>query len=191
MGKERGDNRCARITFAWSHEAHRALSEILRVENQAVGTGQDQFYTFPQNIEPTGEIVRILTDYLSKAAKPKDTLLVLPEGVMLNYLLRMPNPVAPVFFYPPTTTGGREREVVSDLERRPPDWVVIISRDLREYGIERSGGASGSGIQILSWVRDNYAPQIRVGGDPFDVSQHGALLLKHRAGPEVRSLPRP
>jgi hypothetical protein len=155
---------------------------MLRSEDEAVGKGRDQFYTFPQNIEPTGEIVRILSDYLGKAAKPTDTLLVLPEGAMLNYLLRMPSPVAPVFFYSPVTSGGREGAIVSDLERHPPDWVVIISRDLREYGIERYGASPGNGQQILSWVRDNYAPHVRIGGDPFDYRQHGALVLKHKAG---------
>ena len=163
--------------------------QMLRLEDSAVGKGGDRFYTFPQNIEPTGEIVRILADYLGKQAKPGDTLLVLPEGVMLNYLLRMPSPVAPVFFYSPTTSGGREAAIVSDLQRHPPDWVAIISRDLREYGIQRYGATPGNGQRILYWVRDNCVPQIKIGGDPFDPGQHGALLLRRKATPQNTSLP--
>jgi len=101
---------------------------------------------------------------------------------MINYLVRMPGPVAPFIFCSIGTSQGLEEKVVNDLQRRPPDWVVIISRDLREYGIQRHGEADGKGKEILRWVADNYEGAASIGEDPLDVQKHGAVILRHREG---------
>jgi hypothetical protein len=83
---------------------------------------------------------------------------------------------------------GREGTIVNELTK-PPDWVVIISRDLREYGILRYGEGPGKGQQILRWVSDNYHPEMSVGGDPLDVEQSGAVLLKRGSASVTKSIP--
>jgi alpha-beta hydrolase superfamily lysophospholipase len=103
---------------------------------------------------------------------------------MLNYLARMPSPVAPFFFFSYVTGEGREAELVRQLEARPPTWVALLSRDLREYGIARYGESPGQGQLLMDWVTRNYAPVAQLGGDPLDVTQFGgtALHLKAAAG---------
>jgi hypothetical protein len=152
---------------------------LLRQKTYAVGTGLDRFYDMPPQVEATGALVDRVSRELGAVPKPS-TLLVLPEGEMINYLARMPSPVAPFFFFSAATTGGREADLVDELGRHPPDWVVIVSRDLREYGIPRYGEAAGGGRKILRWVRENYAPADAVGGDPLDVHQRGAVILRRR-----------
>jgi hypothetical protein len=129
-----------------------------------------------------GDIVRILADRL-RDARPGQTLLVLPEGQMLNYLSRKPSPLPQVFYFSWFTSNGREDAIVSALHRRPPDWIAIVSRDLREYGIQRYGERPGSGRQILTWVAKNYEVAGSVGGDPLDYRQRGGLLLKRKLQP--------
>lgn len=155
---------------------------MLRSETYAVGEGVDQFYSLPPEIEPAGAFVRALTDYLRRNATDKQTLLVLPEGEMINYLARMPSPVAPFFFYGASTSGGREEALVRELDRHPPDWVAIVSIDLRDHGIERYGEVPGNGQQIMRWLHEHYDGEASVGGDPLDVRQRGAILLRHRTG---------
>ena len=152
----------------------------LRKHTFAVGVGADRFYCNPPDIDPTGEIVNVLSKAL-RQTPPGQTLLVLPEGVMLNYLARKPSPVAPVSLYAAYMGSGREDEIVEELRRRPPEWVAIISRDLREFGVNRYGEKPGSGQQILRWVAGNYEVALSTGGDPLDYRQRGGLLLKHKA----------
>jgi hypothetical protein len=57
---------------------------------------------------------------------------------------------------------------------------VIISRDLREYGIQRYGEKPGSGQQILLWVADHYERATSLGGDPLDCRQYGGVILKRK-----------
>jgi len=102
----------------------------------------------------------------------------LPEGVMINYLARMRSPLAPTYFLPETLAGGREAVLVEQLSERPPDWVVIVKRDLREYGVARYGEAPGEGQLLLGWVADHYQREIAVGDDPFGDRQADGVLLK-------------
>jgi hypothetical protein len=146
-----------------------------------VGEGRDLFYTFPSEIEPRGAIVDdVITELHSRSAT--GTLLVVPEGAMINYLARLPSPVAPLYFYARVTENGREHHVVTELDQHPPDWIVLISRDLREYGIRRYGDTSGSGEEILSWIDRNYERTWSIGDDPLDYRQRGGVILRRKTG---------
>jgi hypothetical protein len=80
------------------------------------------------------------------------------------------------------TADGREDQIVADLERHPPDWVVIISRSLIEFNILRYGEQHDNGQQLLRWVGENYDTVIAEGGDPLDYRQRGVVLLTRKNG---------
>jgi hypothetical protein len=151
----------------------------LQMKTLAVGEGLDRFNAFPEQIEPTGKMVSVISEALRREAGGR-TLLVLPEGVMINYLARLPSPVAPFIFFSAVTESGGEEEIVRQLASQPPDLVVIISRNLQPFGIQRYGEAEGGGKLVLRWVDDNYNQIAHLGGDPFDVRERGALIFKHR-----------
>jgi hypothetical protein len=152
---------------------------VLRHKTLAVGEGVDRFYVFPPEIEPIDEMVRVLSESLRQM--PRDqTLLMLPQGEMINYLVRLPSPVATMYFFGPETSGGREEKIVNDLQRRPPDWIVIISLDLSEHDVQRYGEKPGSGQLIIHWVTENYELAAAMGGDPLDSRQPGGVILKRK-----------
>jgi hypothetical protein len=63
------------------------------------------------------------------------TLAVMPEGITLNYLTKTTTSLTFQTFTPPETADpGIESAVIGELERRPPDRVAIVSRDVQEYG---------------------------------------------------------
>lgn len=154
---------------------------MLQLKTQPVGEGRDRFYTFTAQLDPTGEMIGQRSQWLRAASAGQgQTLLVLPEGEMINYLARLPSPVAPFFFFSAATSGGREAAIVRELERDPPDWVVLVSRDLREYGVQRYGESPEQGGQILGWAGDRYEVAGTLGGDPLDYRQRGLLILKRK-----------
>ena len=152
---------------------------LLRAKTEAVGTGRDLFYAFPPAILGTGDVVRVTGEWLGRLP-PGQTLVVLPEGEMINYLARMPSSVAPFVFYAATTSHGREEAIVAELQRHPPDWIALVSRDLRDYGIPVYGDKPGEGLEILDWVRDHYEAAMTVGGSPLDPQACGGIVLQHR-----------
>ena len=151
---------------------HRYLSKTF-----AVASGRDRFYCLPPQVDPIGEIINSITDALREKGQDK-TLTVLPEGECINYLARLRNPLPHAFFYAGATSGGRETQVVNEMSRSSPYWIVIISRDLIGYGIERYGEKPGSGAEILEWVEQNYKQVASIGGDPLDYDQRGAIILR-------------
>jgi hypothetical protein len=151
--------------------------DTLSAKTYAVGEARDRFYSSPPGMDPKGETIRTLADRLARSS-PGQTLLVLPEGVIINYLVRMPSPLAPTYFFTDTLDDGREAVLVEELSARPPDWVVIVKRDLREYGIRRYGEAPGEGQLLLGWVAENYQREMSVGDDLFGTGQADGVLLK-------------
>lgn len=150
---------------------------MLAAQTQQVGSGPERFFFFPGNVDGTGLFVDRLLEPLRRA--PKDsTLLVLPEGEMLNYLARLPSPLPQFQYYTFTTAGGREQAVVEALERHPPDRVALMSLDLREYGIAWYGEREGEGGRLVEWLRRNYVVTDQVGGDPRIHGHVGAVLLQ-------------
>ena len=119
-----------------------------------------------------------LKSHLRKTAAR--TLAVIPEGVSLNYLARLPTP-GPFFEYAPATLAlyGQDR-MLADLTVRPPDLIVLISRDIREFGFPFFGSEPASGQRILQWLEPRYDLVARVGGHPLDPRQQGAFLLRRK-----------
>jgi hypothetical protein len=150
--------------------------ELLGRKTQAVGAGADLFYAFPPDYWPSGEIVQTIWERLREMPSGQ-TLLVLPEGVTINYLTRMPSPVAPFYFFAAATRDGREQILVDQLQQHPPDWVVIANRDLREFGIRRYGEAPGKGQLIMRWVLARYDLVMPVRGSS---ARTVAVLLKRK-----------
>jgi hypothetical protein len=152
---------------------------LLRSKTLAVGQGGDRFYAFPQQMQPTGTVVSWTCEQL-RALPPGQTLVVLPEGTIINYLVRQPSPVSSFFFVFTTARAESEEVILKRLELHPPDRIVIISRDLREYGVQRYGENPGSGQLILRWVAENYKAETFFGGDPLDYTQYGSVILKRK-----------
>ena len=155
---------------------------LLQSKVFSLGSGRDQFYAFDPELNPISQVIGFLCDRL-RQYPPGGTLLVLPEGEMINYLTRRPCPVAPFFFFSAATSGGREDEIVRRLQQHPPDLVVVLSRDLRGYGVARYGGRPGEGLHLMRWVVSNYRVAWHIGGDPLDVREVGGLILK--PGPRI------
>ncbi|MSU24521.1 MAG: hypothetical protein EXS32_11955 [Opitutus sp.] len=152
----------------------------LKAQDFAVGEGRDRFYTFPPNLDATGYLVNKVVEVLRELPRGS-TLFALPEGEMINYLARRPSPLPQFQFYSFTTEGGRELAVVAALEAHPPDVVVIISRDLKEFGITQYGERDGGGRQIMQWLGQHYQVAHHIGDDPLNSDQRGAYVLQRKA----------
>jgi hypothetical protein len=141
---------------------------------EPVAFGADQFYAFAPDIEATGALVNWTVHQL-QGTPPQATVMVLPEGLMVNYLSRHAAPL-------PTWNGTvPEDTYVEWLRAAPPDYVVLISRDLSEHTVKRFGEEGKPGSKIVNWTLANYQPTKKIGGDPLDPkSSKGAVILQRK-----------
>jgi hypothetical protein len=149
------------------------------LKTTSIAEGADLFYGFDSRVEPTGSLVEEARQTLIGRSECK-TLVVLPEGVMLNYLLRKPSTIPQFMFVPSLLRGAMGARLLEGLKTRPPDCVVLISRDMQEFGVSRFGDTPEHGSEVLSWLDENYKSFRQIGGDPLDVNQRGVTLYERQ-----------
>ena len=123
----------------------------------ALGSGGDRIVTFNPKVDPTGAAMAAAVAWIETNTAPTNTLAVLPEGVMLNYLTRRDNPTPYVVFAFEVWAFG-EQAMLAAYEKNPPDYIVLVQRDSSEYGVKYFGQQQGYGFDVMQWVRRNYSP---------------------------------
>jgi hypothetical protein len=122
-------------------------------------------------------------DRLGSLAAPGETLLVLPEGSILNYWLRMENPTSFYLFLPVELAAfGGDAAILAELRARPPDWIALVHRDHEEFGVGPFGVDPRNGRALLAWVRRHYERVETLGAEPFAGRGFGIALLRRAPG---------
>ncbi|MGD1001026.1 MAG: glycosyltransferase family 39 protein [Candidatus Brocadiia bacterium] len=147
--------------------------DVLSHCTNEVGAGADAFRTLPNEGEPVSLALKMIEENAGRS----QTLAVLPEGVLMNYLARRPNPA------PYTTYLGVELEAFGDeqmtesYKRHPPDFILLVHRDTTEYGKQFFGKDYGE--ELYRWIMSHYRPVGQIGKIPLQrTRQFGMLLLR-------------
>jgi hypothetical protein len=150
-----------------------AKSNAIRADQtQPVGSEQDRFYVSNREIDPIGTLVDWAVKRLAK--DPQGSLLVLPDGLSINFLSRR------VSVMPGVGSGGPDELRMEALQRSPPDYVVLISLNVAEHGIKHYGQPGNLGYILLQWVNENYAAESS-WGEPFSgTNLKGAQVLRRK-----------
>jgi hypothetical protein len=143
-----------------------------------IAADRDRFYA--SNEQWQGPAVRNAYERLERLAAPDATLAVLPEGVMLNYLLRRDSPLRVFNVMPPEVLAFGEADVLHSLAARPPSHVVLVHKDTSEYGYPLFGSDPRYGRLTLEWVRANYRTLNVIGERPLGESGWGIEILERR-----------
>ena len=69
---------------------------------------------------------------------------------MINYLSRRERPL-------PDDFSTMKIRMSSSWAASPPDYVILIARDLRESGIAHFGAPGNLGEKIVPWLWENYS----------------------------------
>ena len=114
-----------------------------------IGEGRDRF-----RVGERGRRVIETMDSITARLGPDDTLAVMPEGVMINYLLRRRNPTPFINFMPPEVMLFGERTMLDAFQADPPDLIVMAWKSTSEYGAGDFG--VGYGKDLWTWITREY-----------------------------------
>jgi 4-amino-4-deoxy-L-arabinose transferase-like glycosyltransferase len=160
--------------LAWTNEFYGA--KTLRV-----GDGGDAILTYPYPVEPVGELIQRTIDEVQRNTPAEATVLVLPQGMTLNYLTRRTNGTPFWSFLPwDLKINGGEKQVLETIRTHPPDYVVLMHNGVPDFEGGFFGGRAGSGKIILDWLSQSYYQTWQVGALPFVNEQPGVLMLKRK-----------
>jgi hypothetical protein len=125
-------------------------------KNYEVGEGRDHFYTFGGDVFYNGPLLQDLLAAFKAATPQARTLVVFPEGIAVNYHLRIPSPLAEMDFLPPALAYAGSPQLQAELAAHPPESIILCARDYTEFGDPYFGADDGSGRGLLLWANDRY-----------------------------------
>ena len=147
--------------FAVEHV--RTTTVWMERKTEVVGEGRDAF-----RADLRGAFVNLAVERVR--ASGVETLAVLPEGVMINYLARVPNPTPYLNFMPPEAVLFGDAAWAAAFEAQPPELIIVVPKDVSEYGVGQFG--SGYGRDLTAWVAAHYdrSAVLRLEGVGYEVS---------------------
>jgi hypothetical protein len=155
----------------------RTIQWWLDQKRYAVSRGVDAFLAG----DVRGVAVNAAVEDLATRLGAGETLAVLPEGAMVNYLARRSNSAPYVTLMPPELIAFGEERVLASFQSRPPDYVLLAHKDTTEYGARFFGRDYGQ--RIVAWVNANYREAALIGAPPLRDERFGMLLLRRRDSP--------
>lgn len=159
--------------------------KVYRVKTLAVGTGQDTIMAYgPGLADNRDAVIKLALDRIGQLMGKDDTLIVFPDGVMINYLSRHKNSCPYIVFMPPELKLFGEEVMLDSLKASPPDYILLAKRDTREYGYTYFGLTYGTGI--FNWIKNNYT-EIEVLGNPDLNDNESCILITRLRGQEKRA----
>ena len=145
-----------------------------------IGEGADRIYGLPPDLSSEPALLEAARQFLQREPLTKNaTVAVVPEGCLLNFQLRRRNP-QPFFDFLPAIFARGIEQPLRALQAHPPDYVVAVSRPMRELGYPHFGSEPASGQGVAEWIESTYEERMRVGAHPFHSDAPGVVILRYR-----------
>jgi hypothetical protein len=155
----------------------------LQTKRYALGEGADRF-----RADLRAQYVSAAMQGLARVARPGDTLAVLPEGVMINYLLRRRTSIPYLTMLPSEVAIFGEDQLLASLQHRPPSLIALVHRESSEHGARFFGRDYAE--HIAAWIDEQYVPIGHAGDPPFQPgSSFGVIALRLRPSRPGEPLP--
>lgn len=112
---------------------------------------------------PTTLAASQVVNYLAEQIPAGDSVVVLPEGVMLNYITRHPAGIPYSNYMPPEVLLYGERRILEAFRATPPDWLIIAPKSFQDYFPVPAGHPPvqfGRGYldELVRWIQTEYHP---------------------------------
>jgi hypothetical protein len=176
---------------------------VYQQKTVSVGEGSDRLWTFGPEFAPTRVRSGLTTEtgFIKGQTRPagllmgeamawmqantpaNSTLAVLPAGVMLNYLLRRPNPTPYMRWNPPELAVFGQANMNRAVQQTKPDYIVLLGVDTTEFGPHFFGDTEAFGRELLQWINQAYQPVCVFGHNWQKDGEFGIEILKRTIAP--------
>lgn len=104
--------------------------------------------------------IQNLLIYIDNNIDKNASIFVIPEGVMINYVTGRKMPVPKLYSLVPNHYDAfKTPYILEELSEHKPDYIIILTRPMPEYGVDNVFGKNLQERKIYQWIRDNYTYQ--------------------------------
>ena len=147
------------------------------IKNTEVGEGRDRFLTFTPEVSQGGAILYLLEEAFKETTPRAKTLVVFPEGIAVNYYLRVPTTMAELEFHPVALGYVGPAHVLDELKSHPPESIILFNYNFEEFGALYFGADAASGRDLVLWMNDHYTLAASAGHTQKTVTHHEIDVL--------------
>lgn len=120
-----------------------------------------------------------LMQYLVQETRPDSSVVVLPEGLTINFLTQRRNPLYYYSYMPPDfSQKGIEEDVIQDLRRNHVDYIVLLSRSLNEYQMRVFG--TDYAKKLWQYIQEFYELDQQFGPFPYTSPHFGVAVFRRK-----------
>ena len=151
---------------------------LAREKTIAIGTLDDRFFVSDSFSNPSYRDFLLAAPALIHAGS---TLTAIPEGAMINYLLRLPLGV-PIMNYMRTEymIFGKDR-IEGDLFAHRPDFILVTHKETSDFGYPLYGKMPEYGADVMAWLKREYEQIALFGEQPLTrADSEGVALWRRR-----------
>jgi hypothetical protein len=148
-------------------------------KDYSVGEGADTLLSYGPNYEPKGWAVNMAIKRIKETTSSNDNFTPIPEGLIINYLMRRPSP----FRYDAITAGALtslfgETAMFDSLRNAHPKFILLIHRESKEFGEGFLGSNIRNGKRIMDWIESHYTCVWQLLNEPLKNDRFGMKMLK-------------
>ncbi len=126
-------------------------------------SGGDAIIGYAPEVLTRDSTIALALKKIDEIVGTEETLAVIPEGAMINYLSRRKNPTSFLEFTPLFVNLLGEERIIASYSANKPAYILLTSRNFSEHGARFFGRDFGQ--KIYRWIQNNYA-RIEILGDP-------------------------
>ena len=143
----------------------------------SIGEGLDRIVTYGPASDGRSTAFAQALEFL-RSLPEESTVQVVPEGAMLSYLTRRPMPSRFTNFMPTEIAVFGEQNMLENLSRSSPEYIVITHKDTSEFGVGFFGSDERYGFELMTWVRAGYERVFLAGAEPLRSGVYGIEIVR-------------
>jgi hypothetical protein len=151
-----------------------------RVKTFSVGDGPNEILAPDPRLDSRSLAFEEAVSWIQTNTAPSCTIAALPEGTLINFLTRRPNPTPYLDLGPSEMEAFGETNVTAAYERARPDYIVLVHRETADWKVGYFGSSTGYGHELMEWIRAEYDPVWGIGPEPLLTNRFGIRILKRR-----------
>ena len=141
------------------------MISIRNYQQTRLETEKGDFYLYKPSAQQLGKMLSWIYSNTNKS----DTVLVLPEGPLINFITGRPSVDKYYHLIPNHISALDEDKIVSDLNKNKPDYIIIQKIDYSDYGKAYLG--IDYGMKISMFVKNNYKLEYASKDDRANISE--------------------
>ncbi|MGO9395270.1 MAG: glycosyltransferase family 39 protein [Desulfobaccales bacterium] len=143
-----------------------------------VGQGADAFLSYGPGYDPKAWVVNKAIERIKETTSPNDNFTPIPEGLIINYLMRRPSPFPLDAITPGWLIMIGETATLDSLKDAHPKFILLIPRETKEFGVGSFGSDKRNGKMIMDWITNHYTYVWQIPKEPLKDGKFVITMLK-------------